>query len=399
MVIGANVFDGERFRRTNVHVVGETIAGFVDSPPSGARIVDGAGQTLLPGLIDGHVHIGMTVEHLERFLAFGVTTVIDQFGPPELIATLRATDVDPEGLGRASLFGAGTLATVPNGHGTEYGIPIPTLESPDQAQAFVAARKQEGSDFLKIVFDTSEIDVSGTPAKAPTLSFETVRALVDAAHNQGLVVAVHTGGCEDIRRVLDTDVDVIMHGCAMREGDTLPSALADKKRFFNPTLAVQLRPCGMEYWIPMVGDAEIAARLSEEERGRLGKDRKDHDTACSEGRLRLVGEAAKRGVRLIAGPDSPNRRIPVGASLLAEIDLLHQAGASVEQALAAATSNPADAFHLADRGRIAPGLRADLLLVEGDASRSPRALWHTRRVWKAGHESPRPQYGNHQVAR
>ena len=53
-------------------------------------------------------------------------------------------------------------------------------------------------------------------------------------------------------------------------------------------------------------------------------------------------------------------------------------------ALAAATSHPADAYRLRDRGRIAPGLRADLLLVEGDASVSLRALWHTRKVWKAG---------------
>ncbi len=384
VVVGAAIFDGERFRSGNVQVIGATIAGFVDAPPDGAKVIDGRGKTLLPGLIDGHAHIGESTEHLQRFLGFGVTTVIDLFGPVELLAKLRADDLSPEGLRRASLFGAGTLATAPGGHGTEYGVPIPTIARPEDADAFVAARKVEGSDFLKIVYDNGTKDAAGTDVSMPTLTLETVRALVTAAHARALVVAVHTGGCDDLRAILGTGADVLAHGCAMPEGDDLPSRLAAAKVFFNPTLAVQLRPCGLEYWIPLVADAELSARLTEEERARLGKDRKDHDTACSSSRLRLVGEAARLGVPLIAGPDSPNRRIPVGASLIAEIELLRQAGATLEQSLAAATANPATAYHLGDRGRIAKGLRADLLLVEGDLRTTPHGLWHLRALWKAG---------------
>jgi imidazolonepropionase-like amidohydrolase len=384
VVVGATVFDGERFRAGNVHVVGSTIAGFVDAPPSGARVIDGKGRTLLPGLIDGHVHVGDTVDHLKRNLQFGVTSVVDLFGPPKLLRELRSTDLAPEGLERASLFGAGILATAPKGHGTEYGIPIPTIERADEADAFVEARKTQGSDLLKVVYDTSTVDFDGTPIAMPTLSVETVRALVRAGHDRGLVVVVHTGGCDDLAKMADTGADVLAHGCAIQEGDPLPGLLAHHHVFFNPTLAVQLRPCGLEYWIPLVADHEVAARLTEEERKRLGTDRKDYDRACGEGRLRLAGQSAKAGVRLVAGTDAPNRRIPVGASLLAELDLIHQAGATIEQTLASATSNPADAYRLRDRGRIAPGLRADLLLVEGDASADPRAIWHTRTVWKAG---------------
>ena len=383
VIVGATIFDGERFRGGNVRIVGGLIEGFVDDP-GGGRVVDGRGHTLLPGLIDGHAHIGETTSYLERFATFGVTTVIDLFGPPGLIGALRRSDLEVEGRARASLFGAGNLATAPRGHGTEYGIPIPTLERPEEAGAFVAARRAEGSDFLKIVYDTSPADVAGKAAAMPTLSIETVRALVKAGHDQGLPVIVHTGGCDDIRAVLATGPDVIAHGCAMKPGDTLPRELGARGVFFNPTLAVQLRPCGLEYWIPLVAEPDLAARLTEEERGRLGRDRKDHDPACSEGRLRLAGEAARAGVRLVAGPDSPNRRIPVGASLLAELELLSLAGATIEQVLASATSNPADAYRLRDRGRIARGLRADLVLVLGDVRTSPRAILRTRRVWKAG---------------
>lgn len=384
VITDAVVFDGAHFRSGSVLVRGARIEGFVDAPPPGAAIVDARGHTLLPGLIDGHTHIGMTTDHLKRFVEFGITTAVDLFGPPELIAKLRADERTKESASRAALVGAGNLATAPKGHGTEYGVPIPTLERADEARAFVAARKSEGSELLKIVFDTSTADIGGQPTSMPTLSLDTVRALVSEGRAQGLPVVVHTGGCDDLRRIAEAKPDVIAHGCPIPEGDALPAQIAASGAYFNPTLAVQLRPCGLEYWIPMVGDAEIGKRLTEEERERLGKDRHDLDVACSEGRLRLVRESAEKGVRLIAGPDSPNRRIPIGASLLAELDLFVQAGVPIERVLASATSHPAAAYRLPDRGHIAKGMRADLLLVEGDVRTNPRALWHTRKVWRNG---------------
>ncbi|MBX3190559.1 MAG: amidohydrolase family protein [Labilithrix sp.] len=384
VVVDAMVFDGERFRAGNVYVRGGSIEGFVDAAPPGTPVIDAKGQTLLPGLIDGHTHIGTTTDHLERFVTFGVTTVVDLFGPPEIIARLRADERTKESARRAALVGAGNLATAPKGHGTEYGVPIPTLEEPGEARAFVAARRAEGSELLKIVFDTSTNDVGGQSNAMPTLRADTARELAKEAHAQGLTVAVHTGGCGDIAEAASLGADVIAHGCALPDDDPLPKTLAARGVYLNPTLAVQLRPCGLEYWIPMVRDAEIARRLTGEERERLGKDRHDHDVACSSGRLRLVREAAKAGVKLIAGPDSPNRRIPIGASLLAELDLFAQAGVPIEQVLASATSHPASAYRIAGRGRIAKGMRADLLLVEGDARTSVRALWHTRSVWRNG---------------
>lgn len=383
-IVGAKVWDGERFRQGNVQIVGDRIASVGSVVPKGTTIVDGKGHTVLPGLIDAHGHVGKSEEHLARSLAFGVTTVVDLFGPPGFPAALRAEDGTPKGAARAGLVGAGNLATAPKGHGTEYGIPIPTLERPDEAKAFVAARKQEGSEILKIVFDTGTKDAAGTDVGMPTLSLPTVTALVAEGRAAGLPVAVHTGGCEDLRQIAAMRPDVLAHGCAADDPEGLAKAIHASGAFFNPTLAVQLRPCGMEYWIPLVAVKDFADKLEPEERGRLGKDRKDHDTACSQKRMALVGAAAKLGVRLLAGPDSPNRRIPFGASLLAEIELLRLSGATIPQALAAATSHPADAFRLRDRGRLAPGLRADVLLVEGDVEADPTALLRTRAVFRGG---------------
>jgi imidazolonepropionase-like amidohydrolase len=94
-------------------------------------------------------------------------------------------------------------------------------------------------------------------------------------------------------------------------------------------------------------------------------------------------------VPVLAGTDSPAPGATYGASLHGEMELLVRAGLTPTQALMAATSAPARAFGLDDRGRIAPGLRADLLLVEGDPTADNL---HTRRIvkiWKRGVEAKR----------
>jgi imidazolonepropionase-like amidohydrolase len=104
-------------------------------------------------------------------------------------------------------------------------------------------------------------------------------------------------------------------------------------------------------------------------------------------------ESARRlheaGVALLAGTDAnnaPGRACPVvhGAALHRELELLVAAGLSPAAALAAATSAPADRFGLSDRGRIAPGLRADLLLVAGDPASDITATRAIRGIWRRG---------------
>lgn len=120
----------------------------IEAPPT-AEVINGAGLTLLPGLIDSHVHAFGPV--LTAALVMGVSTELDMFTMPEAAAVLREEQERGEGLDRADLFSAGYLVTAPGGHGTEYGFEIPTLTAPEQADAFVQARIEEGSDYIKIV--------------------------------------------------------------------------------------------------------------------------------------------------------------------------------------------------------------------------------------------------------
>ena len=101
---------------------------------------------------------------------------------------------------------------------------------------------------------------------------------------------------------------------------------------------------------------------------------------------------AERGVPVLAGSDPPNAGTAFGASVHRELELMVAAGLSPIAALRAATSVPARVFDLNDRGRIAPGLRADLLLVEGDPTSDIVATRNIARIWKQGVPFDREAY-------
>jgi dihydroorotase-like cyclic amidohydrolase len=190
LIRNVRVFDGERvIPNTSVLVANGKISRVAPTitAPIGATVVDGAGKTLLPGLIDSHTHTWGTA--LRDAAVFGVTTVLDMFTEAKAAADRRALDATPAGSQVADFRSAGVLATAPKGHGTEYGLVIPTLSTPGEAQAFVDARLAEGSDYIKIVYD----DGHSYGFTIPTLDKATLKALVDATHARRRMAVVHIG--------------------------------------------------------------------------------------------------------------------------------------------------------------------------------------------------------------
>ena len=127
-IVDVTLFDGEAFwdgwdvrvADGRIHYVGQRL----DLPEELPRL-DGRGYTMIPGLIDGHVHSFGPA--LNDALRFGVTTVLNQFTEPDFVAIRRGTR---EGVGRsaeADIFSAGMVATAPGGHGTQYGVPVEAL--------------------------------------------------------------------------------------------------------------------------------------------------------------------------------------------------------------------------------------------------------------------------------
>src|SRR6185437_2204394 len=100
-----------------------------------------------------------------------------------------------------SFLSAGFPATVPGGHGTEYG-PVPTLVKPEEAEAFVQSRIREGSDYIKIMY-TAGVDLGPRMRPPPTLSRETLAAVIQAAHEQHKMVVVHIGSVLGARDAIE----------------------------------------------------------------------------------------------------------------------------------------------------------------------------------------------------
>ncbi len=389
----ANVFDGSRMIGVrDVLVSGGRIARVAPSitAPAGAAIVDGTGKTLLPGLIDAHTHV--FGDALQQALVFGVTTELDMFTLTSEAARLRAEQKAGNVASRADIFSAGTLATAPKGHGTEYGIPIPTISSPDSAQSWVDARIGEGSDYIKIVFD----DGRAYGMNRPTVSSATLTALIKSAHNRKKIAVVHVGSAADARTAIEAGADGLVHLFA----DRVPSAdfgklAARHKVFVIPTLTVITSITGKSGAGDLADDPRFKEFLSQQSMGTIKgafpfrKSGPPRSLAPAEAAIRQLVAA---GVPVLAGTDAPNPGTAHGAAMHRELELLVRAGLSSTQALAAATSAPAKAFSLGDRGRIAKGMRADLLLVSGNPSADITATRNIHGVWKGGVRFDRKAY-------
>ena len=376
------VFDGDRSTgRHAVLIVGDRIADadFRGKPAAGTRIVDGTGKTLIPGLIDAHVHV---YQGQDDPLLFGVTTQLDMFSYPQSTAAVRARMAKGDNASAADIYSSGICATAPGGHGTEYGFPIPTLTTPGQADAWVAARIAEGSDYIKI------IDEPGTTVGRviPTLDKATIVALVAAAHKRGKLAVVHAQSLATATDAIEAGADGLAHLFIDQDGGAAFAMLAKRHHaFIVPTYTVFESFAGRAGSAPLLDRPAFAGLLSKDAvtalRQSSGTDRTAKLDAIEAANLSAL---VKAGVPILAGTDAGNSGTWYGISLHHEMQLLVKGGLTPAQALTAATAAPARAFRLADRGRIAKGLKADLVLIDGDPTASIDATQSIVEIWKDG---------------
>ncbi len=384
VVRGALVFDGvKKDGVEDVLVSGGRIAavGRHLAVPPGAEEISGAGRTLLPGFIDSHTHVWATALH--EALMFGVTTELDMFMAADTAKAIKADQAAGKRLDEADLRSAGTLATAPGGHGTEYGIPIPTLSRPDEAQAWVDQRIAEGSDYIKIIIeDGKEIGLS-----LPTLDAPTVAAVVVAAHRRGKMAVVHVETLAAAHEAIDAGADGLAHLFVDQQPEPgFGRYMAEHHAFVIPTLSVLHSIASTPAGAALVHDPRLAPCIDPDHAANLTRSfpHRAGIHLSYDPPLAAIKQLKTAGVPILAGTDSPNPGTAHGISLHGELELLVEAGLTPTEALAAATSVPAATFHLADRGRIAPGLRADLVLVDGDPTADVRQTRAIVKVWKLG---------------
>ena len=379
-VVDATVFDGEAFRPHRdvwvedgrIRAVGQRLA-----LPDGLPRVDGRGYTLAPGLIDAHTHTyGMV---LTDSLRFGVTTVFDQFTMPSLAAAKRPARERLARTDEADLFSAGNLATAPGGHGTQFGVPVETLTSPEEAPAFVRARKEEGADWIKIIWE----DGSTFGADIPTLDRETIAAVIEAAHAEELLAVIHVSTLEHSLAALEMGIDGFVHvwGDEVISGEDA-ARFAEAGVFVIPTLSVRVAAAG-ESMGPRLLEETDPEHVSPMQRETLSGSFPE-PVGTSDASVESVRRLHAAGVRILAGTDAPNPGTGFGISMHGELRLLQRSGLGAAEALAAATGLAADAFGIEDRGRLERGRIADLLLIAGDLESDLTRSAAIAGVWKDG---------------
>ncbi|KAI1083886.1 putative hydrolase [Whalleya microplaca] len=346
IIKNVRVFDGEVIDGPKtVAIDGTKISD--DVTDNGASVIDGTGCTLLPGLIDCHVHI-KDEDQLASCASFGVTTVCDMAcTPPEKYLILRAAKTPTTWLSSS----------------------LPAYEE-----------NSRHGKLLKFVGVSADHAVHNTDeaaqfiiADAPGHEQAVLDQIQIEARRRGKMTVAHTAQYDAFSRGLQAGFGILTHTPMERALDrNITDQMASKNIVAVPTLTMmEAMANSWALW----GLSWIWWSLGSK---RNFQHSLDSVTAMREA-----------GVPIMAGTDSHNSGILVivpGKSLHHELELLVRAGLPPIEALRAATSVAAKHFNLPDRGRIARGLRADLVLVDGRPDEDITATRRIRRVWSGGSE-------------
>jgi imidazolonepropionase-like amidohydrolase len=359
----AAFFDGARSVADPLVIVADgriadVTSGARAAAPPDAELVDLPGATLLPGLVDTHVHLAFDagtdpvgtlvaqdddellaamVGAAQAQLRAGVTTVRD-LGDRNYLALELRNGAVPGPL--PTVLAAGPPVTTPGGHchflgGEATGV--------DGVRAAVRERAERGVDVVKVMASGGELTAGSEPC-APQFTRDELRVLVDEAHRCGLPVTAHAHAVEGIRNALAAGIDGIEH-CVFRtvDGVDAPQELVDAlvaQRVavgFTGGIAPSDVPPPPSIRPLLPAFAVLFARLWRE------------------------------GVRIVVGTDAgiapvkPHPTLPYGVAHLASL------GVPAADALRTCTATAAQVCGVGDRkGRIAPGYDADLMAVPGD---------------------------------
>jgi imidazolonepropionase-like amidohydrolase len=384
----AQVFDGTEIHSGwSVLVEGDRIAAVgpnIGAPPD-AMVIELAGATLMPGMIEGHSHLFLhpydealwddqvlkeplalrtarAVAHAESTLQAGFTTERDLGTEGAGFADAGLKQAIDQGIVPGPRLLVATKAIVARGaygpRGFEPGLAIPQgaqeVSGVDEMVKAVRDQVAGGADLIKLYADFSY--GKGEPDR-PTLSQAELNAGIAMAHEAGRQVAVHAQTAEGMRRAVLAGADTIEHGY----GGTAEvfSMMAKRGVAFCPTLAA----------------SEAYARYFEKWDGR-----EPAPDSVEESR-RAFQMAMRAGVPICMGGDVGVYR---HGSNWIEMAAMQRAGMAPTQVLIAATSGNAKIFGLTDRGAIRPGLLADLVAVDGDPTRDASLVYSIRMVMKGG---------------
>ena len=383
---GGWTFDGDTLREGLAVVVeGDRIAAVVpvgdtvDAAPD-CRVVDTVGATLMPGLIDCHVHIlygaegnpGAVVEALSpaqaavRGLEFaratlegGITAIRDCGGREYIEFAIRDACNTGRFLG-PTIRAAGRLICMTGGHGNRFGR---VADGRDEVIRAVREQIHAGSDLIKIMA-TGGVMTPGVNPEDAHYTFEEISAGIAEGHRFNKPCASHAQGTEGILNAVRGGVDSIEHGIFLT--DTCVSEMVDAGTYLVPTLAALFNILEHPDKVPSYV-IEKTSRMADRHKESI-----------------QMFHAAGGKIALGTDAGTPFNRHGENAQ---ELRFMAEVGLGTVDALRAGTSVAADLMRLADHGRIRAGGAADLLLVEGNPTADIRRAAdrrHHRLVMKNG---------------
>jgi enamidase len=365
------------------------------------RIVDLRGRTVIPGLVDAHVHLGgqgvvdeTSLRNYERtvlpqvltgFISHGITTVRSTGDALPYIAELRDRLVRGELVGPRLLI-TGPPLTAPGGH------PATTVCRNNPFCRRLSTRELEGEaqgrevvqEVVRAKVDAIKVVVDDTVVNTPPLSDAVVAAIVAEAHRAGARVIAHVAVRDEVataKRLIEIGVDEFVHPPA--EGSDISGSVDVSE--LAAILAKRAVPV-----TSTVSRADAFRDATGAERTFNGNPYSAVRRQQLERRLKAVRSFADAGVKLIVGTDwSPSPvddpRLLPGAMTLYELEVLHRAGLSTLAILTAATRNAAETLGIIESvGTITVGKLADLVILDGDLMLDFSALHRTVAVLKGG---------------
>jgi imidazolonepropionase-like amidohydrolase len=371
---GARIIDGtgaEPVRGRSVVVERGVITAVVEDAraPRGSG-VDLAGHTLLPGLINCHVHLCLGAEAdpvrplREEPLALtaikallraretaraGVTTVRD-LGGREYVEFAARRAIQEGRIDGPRIVAAGRPVCMTGGHGHWLGR---EADGPDDARKAVREQLKAGADVIKVIA-TGGVMTPGVEPGSPQLTLDELRAAIEEARRAGRRTAAHAMAATGISDAIDAGITSIEHGVYLTE--EIVAHMRRDGTFLVPTLnaPVAIATGGLAAGIP-----EYMVRKSE------------HVVPAHVASFQLAHRA---GVRIAAGADS-GTPLNFHGSLLPELTLMVKYGMTPLEVIRAATVTAADCLGLGEvTGRVAPGYAADLIAVAGDPAERIDAL-------------------------
>jgi len=366
----------------------ERVGSAGDGVPEGTRTLDVGGRTLIPGLINLHVHVQGGEPELDKGAEPLLPGTSAHFLQTSLRDTLRmgvttlrnvgSQAHQPQEARQAMRYGAfrgprlltcGLIISATAPGGRFYGAMYREADGPDEMRKAVREQLREGADFVKVMTTGARSNELEDPD--PTqLTDEEFTALVSEAHRMGVKVAAHVEGLDGTAAAIKHGMDTIEHGMYLNQRPELLERMAENGQTLIPTL-------GGYYWMAGINEAidpvkatpepSMVPRLVELARYNL-----------QQGTLSLRA-AREAGVKIGAGSD---RGAVSGEDTALELVRMIHHGLSSEEALRSATSVAAEAIGLEEHiGTVQPGRLADLVVVDGDVLKTPAVLLDRERVW------------------